>query len=82
LYSVARLWGADGEAARVEDEKATHPELRIADVVTLGFAALTVMIASDLIKSRLFGDLMPRLCPSGLNFGSDIRPVGISSTRR
>jgi uncharacterized membrane protein len=58
-YPVARFWGAVGEHESAEEEGATHPELRILDVVALGFSALAIMVVSDLIKGRLIADLMP-----------------------
>jgi uncharacterized membrane protein len=58
-YPVARFWGKAGTDVSVDQQEAIHPELRILDVVALGFAALAIMVTSDLIKGRLIGDLMP-----------------------
>jgi uncharacterized membrane protein len=58
-YPVARFWGLVSQEEHAGKERAKHPELRVLDVVALGFAALAIMVLSDLIKDRLIGDLMP-----------------------
>jgi uncharacterized membrane protein len=58
-YTVARFWGTVGENTDADREPAAKSELRTLDVVALAFTALTVMAASDLIKTRLIGDVMP-----------------------
>jgi len=58
-YPVARVWGAVGEVPGAEKETAALPELRVLDVVALGFAAIAIMVVSDVIKARWIGDLMP-----------------------
>jgi uncharacterized membrane protein len=58
-YPVARFWGSVGAGPGAEKETAAHSELRVLDVVALGFAAVAIMAVSDLIKGRVIGDLMP-----------------------
>jgi uncharacterized membrane protein len=58
-YPVARFWGTVGEDVSAEEEKAAHVKLRILDLVALGFAAMAIMVVSDLIKIGLIADFLP-----------------------
>ena len=59
FFPSSPFWGtvdADAEAAEIETKK---PELRILDMVALSFAAVAIMVLSDLIKTHLIAGFMP-----------------------
>lgn len=59
-YPSSSFWGAmDKPETEAGEKKTEKPELRILDVVALSFAAVTIMVLSDLIKTHLITDLMP-----------------------
>jgi len=59
FYPSSPFWGDIDENVDAAEELSTKPELRTLDVVALSFAAVTIMVASDLIKSRLIAPVMP-----------------------
>ncbi|MEN8162855.1 MAG: DUF819 family protein [Acidobacteriota bacterium] len=60
FYKVSPVWGDIDAAEDAEaDAKTREPELRILDVMALAFAAVTVMVLSDLIKEHLIAHWMP-----------------------
>jgi uncharacterized membrane protein len=58
-YAVAPFWGAVAEDTGASREPAAKSELRILDVVALCFTALTVMVVSDLITTRVIAEFIP-----------------------
>ncbi len=59
-FPSSPFWGAmDGPDAEAEQKKTEKPELHILDVVALSFAAVAIMVLSDLIKIHLIADFMP-----------------------
>jgi len=58
-FPSARFWGTVDEEASEDEDKVVHPELRILDVVGLGFAAVAIMAVSNLIKTHLIAGFMP-----------------------
>ena len=61
FYPSSPFWGAVDGNAESADIEITKPELRILDVVALTFAAVTVMVLSDLIKTHLIAPVVPSL---------------------
>ncbi len=59
FFPSSPFWGAIDGNAESADIEATKPELRILDVVALTFAAVTVMVLSDLIKTHLIAPVVP-----------------------
>ncbi len=59
FYPSSPFWGAVDGNAESADIETTKPELRILDVVALTFAAVTVMVLSDLIKTHLIAPVVP-----------------------
>ncbi len=59
FYPSSPFWGAVDGNAESADIEITKPELRILDVVALTFAAVTVMVLSDLIKTHLIAPVVP-----------------------
>jgi uncharacterized membrane protein len=58
-FPVGRRWGMMDTPIETEPETTALPDLRILDLVALAFAAVTIMVASDLIKSRWIAGFMP-----------------------
>jgi len=59
-YPVSSFWSTTDELeTEYEDKKKENPELRIQDIVALSFAAVVIIVFSDLIKEHLIADYMP-----------------------
>lgn len=58
-FPVARAWGSVDREEEEDRRRAGPPELRILDLAALAFAAVAVIVLSDLIKARLIADAMP-----------------------
>jgi len=59
-YPVSKFWSTTDELeTEDEDKKKENPELRIQDIVALSFAAVVIIVLSDLIKEHLIADYMP-----------------------
>jgi uncharacterized membrane protein len=59
FYPSSPFWGAIDGNAEAADIETTKPELRILDVVALSFAAVAIMVLSDLIKTHLIAPVVP-----------------------
>ncbi len=60
-YPVARAWGSVDQEVNENRRQSAPPQLRILDLTALAFAAVAVIVLSDLIKTRLIADAMPNL---------------------
>jgi uncharacterized membrane protein len=58
-FPVGERWGTADVLDEVEHEAQAPPGLRILDLVTLAFAALAIMVASDFIKTHWIAGVMP-----------------------
>ncbi len=59
-YPSSPFWGAmDKSDTEAEQKKTEKTELHILHVVALSFAAVAIMVLSDLIKAHLIADFMP-----------------------
>jgi uncharacterized membrane protein len=60
-FPVARLWGTPSWGAGSEERRSGATALRVRDLTALAFAAVAIMVLSDLIKARLIVEVMPSL---------------------
>jgi uncharacterized membrane protein len=58
-FPVGDRWGTAEVLDEVEHEPDANPELRTLDLVALSFAALLIMVVSDLIKTHWIAGFMP-----------------------
>lgn len=58
-FPVGDRWGTVDVVDETDHEPAAPPELRILDLVALAFAALAIMVVSDLIKTHWIAGFMP-----------------------
>lgn len=58
-FPVGERWGTIDAIDEAGQEPEAPPELRILDLVALAFAALAIMVVSDLIKTRWIAGFMP-----------------------
>lgn len=59
FFPVGPRWGSIDDGRRRPEERATPPQLRVLDLVALSFAAVAVMVASELINERWIAPVMP-----------------------
>ncbi len=59
FYPSSPFWGDIDEDEEAADIETAKPELRILDVVALSFAAVAIMVLSDLIKTHLIAPVVP-----------------------
>ncbi len=58
-FPAGERWGTADILDEVDHDPEEAPELRILDLVALAFAALAIMVASDLIKTHWIAGFMP-----------------------
>lgn len=58
-FPVGDRWGTADVLDEADHEPEANPELRILDLVALSFAALLIMVVSDLIKTQWIARFMP-----------------------
>jgi uncharacterized membrane protein len=58
-FPVGDRWGTVDVVDETDHEPEASPELRILDLVALAFAALAIMVVSDLIKTHWIAGFMP-----------------------
>jgi len=59
FYPVGERWGTIDAIDEAAQETETTPEFRSLDIVALAFAALAIMVVSDLIKTHWIAGFMP-----------------------
>ena len=60
-FPVARIWGTPSWGAGSEERRSGATALRVLDLTALAFAAVVIMVLSDLIKARLIVEVVPSL---------------------
>ncbi len=61
FFPVGRRWGTVDADPVADHELEPSPELRILDLVALAFAAVAIMVVSDVVKERWISSFMPSL---------------------